>query len=154
LEPSVDKTTSCAQHEEIKLFSKIRRLGVQVGGVRGGSAEAGMAEITGFEPCDLLDVFWGKLKAMRQAISDSLPGLRPIAALYSDMDEEGGVALIVRISISDVAYLHELRDKVLGGFFGQQCSEQLSKVMRVKLPHIQFEELKTVVDLTHFVSKY
>ena len=70
------------------------------------------------------------------------------------MDEEGCVALIVRISISDVAYLHELRDKVLGGFFGQQFSEQLSKVMRVELPHIHFEEFKTVVDLTHFASKY
>ena len=74
-----------------------------------------------------------------QALKSTLPGERPIAGIYNDSDESGGSAL-VRICISDVSYLYQLRGSLMLGEFGTQLSAALGKCMSI--------------DTADFVAKY
>ena len=126
LTPLVENIVSCPHHEEIKIFFSVRR---------GISTDGGRIE-GDFDPCDLLDLFSSKSDILQQSLKDSLPGSRPIAAMYHDTDDQGCPALLVRIAISDVAYLHELRDIVLGGLFSNVITDRITKAIREELPHI------------------
>ena len=132
--------SACPLHEEFRLFTFLKR-----------SADAEP------QPCDLLDLFHNHVHMLQSAIKKYLPGDRPVAALYRDSDDEGRVALLVRISISDVAYLHELRDTMLAGLFTVRFSEHLASAVRDhcnQLPHVASAKVEAQVDLTHFAEKY
>ena len=91
---------------------------------------------------DLLDKL--KPETLESAFQNTLPGDRPIAALYQDTDKEGAV-LLVRICISDVGYLHELRDTLLAKTAGSKISKQLAAAWKqCNNPG----ELKVCLDLT------
>ena len=88
---------ACALHDEIKLraFASNTREAVNL--------------IDCADPEKLTEMLAAALPGdrVRENASGSHP--RPIAALYGDDDK----ALLARIAISDVGYLHELRDTIL-----------------------------------------
>jgi hypothetical protein len=79
--------------------------------------------------------------------------VRPIAGLYTD--DDGGV--LVRVNISDVAYLHELRDRVLTGALEKALQAllehegKLDKCWAVKTDFTQFAERyeSSILQLEH-----
>ena len=82
--------TASSRHDEIKLVA---------------------TSANGQTPLCLLDVF--EPEQLQAAFRQLAPGERSVAALYRDDD----LGCIVRISVSDVGYLHALRDEVLEGRF-------------------------------------
>ena len=73
--------------------------------------------------------------ALRAALTEVLPGdNRPLAALFTDGNARGG-STMVKICVSDVAYLQVLRDQVLLGDFDKQLSAALGR--RGKPPRIR-----------------
>jgi len=77
------------------------------------------------------------------------PGDRPIAALYAG-DEDG--QHLVRVAISDVAYLHELRDDMLTGQFALNMKHELDKSS--KTPGATWAALDVSADTSHFAVEY
>ena len=117
--------TACALHEEIKLRAFV-------------DAESRV-------PVDLLQKFQGREQALAEALRHVLPGRRPIAAVYSDAH---GSELLLRVSISDVNYLHEMRNSLLAGKTINAVQDALCAAMEGEpAPHIE-------IDLTHFARKY
>ena len=78
--------------------------------------------------------------ALQAAIEAALGGQHPLAAMYVN-DEQ---AILARIPVTDVAFLHGLRDKVLEGRFAVELTE--------KLPSSVGLDVK--VDLSAFVELY
>ena len=61
-------------------------------------------------------------------------------------------SLLVRISISDVGYLHKIRDTVLAGQTGPKLTKLL-KERRAALGESLSEDFSVEIDLTHFAKK-
>ena len=115
----------------------------------------------GEKPINVLDNDAFQVLDVYKALQDALPGpsrgaqqdgsqCRPIAGLYLDDSDSKGLALLVRISISDVGYLHELRNTVLAGHTARLLKEKLCRLEDIKSPRVSRVE----VDLTHFAEKY
>ena len=68
--------------------------------------------------------------ALRGAIAAALPSgqRRPICAMY--VDGADGCTLSVRLCLSDVGFVHTLRDAVLSGDFDTECTRQLAALPR------------------------
>ena len=77
------------------------------------------------------------------------PGDRPIAALYAG-DDVG--QHLVRVAISDVAYLHELRDDMLTGQFARKMNEELRQ--RSASLGATWAALDVSADTSHFAAEY
>jgi hypothetical protein len=77
--------------------------------------------------------------ALQEAIEAVLGGQHPLAAVYLN-DEQ---AVIARIPVTDVAFLHGLRDKVLEGRFADELAKKLpsSVGLDVKVDVSAFVEL-------------
>ena len=82
-------------------------------------------------------------KELQAAIEDALGGQHPLAAMYVN-DE---MAFIARIPVTDVAFLHELRDKVLDGKFAVELKDRLRRLPRSV-------SLDVKVDLSAFAERY
>jgi hypothetical protein len=91
---------------------------------------------------------WGQLLELTgaQALKAGLEVVlrRPIAGMYTD--DDGGV--MVRVNISDVAYIHELRDRVLNGEVGQSLTKQLASLGKLEAGW------EVSADLTQFAEMY
>ena len=81
--------------------------------------------------------------ALQSAIEAALGGQHPLAALYVN-DEH---ALLARIPVTSVAFLHELRDKVLEGRFADELTDRLRR------PPISVS-LDVKVDLSALAERY
>lgn len=80
---------------------------------------------------------------LRRVIEEALGGERPLAALYLDDD----AALLARISVTDPAFLHELRDRVLMDSFAADVSHRLCALDNAA-------NLVAKVDMTAFAERY
>jgi hypothetical protein len=90
--------------------------------------------------------------ALQAAIEAALGGQHPLAAMYVN-DEQ---AILARIPVTDVAFLHGLRDKVLEGIFAVELTKMLRKLrssvgLDVK---VDLSELDVKVDLSAFAERY
>jgi hypothetical protein len=81
-----------------------------------------------------------------RGVVEKLIGDRPIAVLYHD-DTPDGFVCFVRIHISDVGYLHKLRDDILIGKFEQVLRSELRRV-------VDDDALEICVDKSHFAERY
>jgi len=80
---------------------------------------------------------------LQAAIEAALGGQHPLAAMYVN-DEQ---AILARIPVTDVAFLHGLRDKVLEGRFAVELTDGLRKLQ-------SSVSLDVKVDLSAFVELY
>ena len=80
---------------------------------------------------------------LQAAIEAALGGQHPLAAMYVN-DEQ---AILARIPVTDVAFLHGLRDKVLEGRFAVELTDRLCR-----LPSAVSLDVK--VDLSAFAERY
>eukprot|EP01050_Picozoa_sp_SAG11_P009216 SAG11_NODE_852_length_6874_cov_2.914391_2_plen_1844_part_00 len=117
-------------HEEFKLSAKFK-------------SDAGSSR-------SLLDVFEPELLA---ATMQEQMGSRPILALYHSSNDM--TAVFVRICISDVGFLHELRDNLLTGKFTSKLAASLQKpnVLR-KAGCDSLGAFSISVDKTQFARQY
>ena len=81
--------------------------------------------------------------ALQAAIEAALGGQHPLATMYVN-DEQ---AILARIPVTDVAFLHGLRDKVLEGRFAVELTDRLRR-----LPSSVSLDVK--VDLSAFAERY
>ena len=81
--------------------------------------------------------------ALQAAIEAVLGGQHPLAAMYVN-DEQ---AVITRIPVTDVAFLHGLRDKVLEGRFAVELTDRLRR-------QLSSVSLDVKVDLSAFAERY
>jgi hypothetical protein len=95
----------------------------------------------------LLDVF--DAKPLADALRIELEG-RPVVGICQ-ADEDNGV--ILRVCVSDVAFLHGIRDKFLQGIFGSKLEATLRDVPR-KDGKDSLGELTIQVDHSHFAEHY
>ena len=116
------------RHDEIKLFAASQPDGT---------------------PYCLLDLF--EPLQLVEALKTQLPGERPVAALYRDDD----FGCLVRICVSDVGYLHELRDTILAlnDEFELQLQKELTgRVRKADAPFLG--QLRISADRTRFAEQY
>ena len=93
-----------------------------------------------------LDGLDGSLQLLEAPLRSVLPGDRPLAGIYHDAN--GGIA--VRLCVSDVGFLHELRDIFLGstGRIDRRLQEALRSADLIG-PDAHIE-----VDASHFAETY
>ena len=92
-------------------------------------------------PCEMTT------KMLRGAIETVL-GRQAIAGLYlDDCSEEKKFVFFVRVHITDVGFLHKVRDRILMGHFERELKEQLGKAGDLSY-------LTLDVDLSHFAERY
>ena len=72
----------------------------------------------------LLDVV--DVRAVRAAIASALPGASPRPITGSTLMAPSACSLVVRLSFSDVGFVHTLRDAVLSGDFDQAVASSLN----------------------------
>lgn len=122
------RTDEC--HDEIKLFVSSM-----------DSANSGQLSLLNiFKPTHLSTVL---AKLLQE---------RPVAGIYL-ADESNAVR--VRLCISDVGFLHALRDKLLNGNFGAELDSALNDPQMSRMvDYAELGAIKTSVDRTHFAEVF
>ena len=101
------------------------------------------------EPKCLLDAFEPKI--LEEALNQLLDG-RPVVGMYR-ADEPS--ACYIRICISDVGFLHKLRDSMLTGQFGSDLQDSLrAKQRRQDDGQDSLGDISVSIDRTQFAEKY
>ena len=94
----------------------------------------------------MLDVF--DPEHLVEAIRQQLDG-RPLVAVYRANDENG---ILVRICVSDVGFLHEMRDRLLQGTLCRDLEDGLSSTPRKA--GLEALDLTLSVDKSQFAERY
>eukprot|EP01051_Picozoa_sp_SAG22_P011576 SAG22_NODE_1126_length_5474_cov_4.748093_2_plen_1153_part_01 len=140
-------------HEEFKLFCTFE--GAPRGRLDGDDGDDEPAPEMGTEAEDisgcLLDAFEPEtiVKAIQKhAIQD-----HPVLAVYRS---DNSSAVLVRVNISDVAFLHMLRDRLLNDEFGTTLARVLQQPDAVRAAGARHlgQLLRISVDKSHFAERY
>ena len=91
-------------------------------------------------PIDALEVVG--MKPLRAALEETVHG---VAGVYFDDDN----SIMIRLCISDIAFLHQLRDRILTGEFAVDLDAALRAASDGNL-----DGMKIFLDMTHFVERY